>query len=97
MEVAQNEVYLKRGDLGDILKAFGLGCTLQERKQRLRAKTFCGRHPLKNAMEYHGVLFAVCFLIGPMSIYFLGCRFPHRFFLKCDGFNKLFSQCFLKE
>ena len=43
MEVAQNEVYLKRGDLGDILKAFGLGCTLQERKQRLRAKTWLRR------------------------------------------------------
>ena len=46
MELTQNSIHLKRGNLGYILKAFGLGCTLmvwEERKQRLRAKTWPGR------------------------------------------------------
>ena len=77
----------------------------QERKQRLRAKhlvrevgndkTICGRHPLKNALGYHRVLFSVFGLIGLMLIYFFGIHIFSSF-LKCDGVNKDFFMIFLR-
>ena len=43
------------------------------------------------------MLFAVFFFGSPyVDLFLLGRRFPYRFFLKCDGFNKDFLNVFLR-